>query len=123
MLQKCNFKGISMKTKIYRQIRQSAKETGKLLWSFKWYIAPYVLFYVYLVINYLMPSPKNYYIWQKESWYDFEITSYLAVTKLLLIIFFLLFLVGTSNTRNHPLLAKIIFLSSLWFGAVFLQVI
>ena len=108
---------------MWHQIKQNSVETVRLLWSFKWYIAPYVLFYVYLVINYLMPSPKNYYIWQKESWYDFEITSYLAVTKLLLIIFFLLFLVGTSNMRNHPLLAKIIFLSSLWFGAVFLQVI
>lgn len=53
-----------------------------------------------------------------KEWFTYNRQTYVALTELMLIIFALLFLVGTSNMRNHPLLAKLIFLSSLFFGAV-----
>lgn len=104
-------------------IKESLTETFNLLWKFNWYIAPYMLFYLLLLINYLIPSPKNYCIWDNEIWYTYAQPQYLRITELMLIIFLLLFLVGTSNMRNHPTIAKCIFLSSLWFLAVFLQMV
>lgn len=108
---------------IKNKIKQNIAETLKLLWQFKWYILVYLLFYFYLLICYLIPSPKNYFIWNNETWYSYDRQIYLGVTNLLLIIFFLIFLIGISNMRNHPKIAKLIFLSALWFGAVFLQLI
>jgi len=104
-------------------IKQSTKETFKLLWAFKWYIFPYILFYLLLLSFYISPSPKLYNIWIYESWFVYSQSLFLALTKLMLIMFALLFLVGTSNMRNHPILAKLIFLSSLFFSAVFLEII
>lgn len=104
-------------------IKKSITETLKLLWQFKWYILPYIMFYIVLVSFYLSPSPKQYNIWMNEVWFTYDKTIYLALTKLMLVIFLLLFFVGTSNMRNHPILAKLIFLSSLFFGSVFLEII
>ena len=106
-----------------KKVKQSLSETFKLLWQFKWYMLPYSLFYFVLLSFYLSPSPKQYNIWVNEVWFVYNQSLYLALTKLMLIIFALLFFVGTSNMRNHPLLAKLIFLSSLFFGAVFLEII
>lgn len=104
-------------------MKNSITETLKLLLQFKWSILPYMIFYIVLVSFYLSPSPKQYNIWMNETWFVYGKTLYLALTKLMLVIFLLLFLVGTSNMRNHPILAKLIFLSSLFFGAVFLEII
>ena len=52
-------------------IKESLTETFNLLWKFKWYIAPYMLFYLLLLINYLIPSPQNYCIWDNEIWYTY----------------------------------------------------
>lgn len=104
-------------------VKKIFNETSKLLWQFKWYIVPYILFYLHLLMSYFMPSKKNYCIWEYEEWYNFDLRIYVKVTELMLIIFLLLFLIGTSNMRNHPLIAKCIFLSSLWFLAVFLEII
>lgn len=105
------------------KIRQTMSQTFKLLWQFKWYILPYIAFYIVLISFCLSPSPKQYNIWMNEEWFVYDKPIYLALTKLMLVIFALLFLLGTSNIRNHPLLAKLIFLSSLFFGAVFLGII
>ena len=104
-------------------LKHNMMETFKLLWQFKWYVVPYMLFYFYLGVNYIIPSPKNYCIWNNEIWYHYDKKIYLEITKLMLMIFALLFLLGTSNMRNHPLIAKLIFLSSFYFLAVFLQII
>ena len=106
-----------------RNIKNVIIETSKLLWQFKWYMFPYIAFYIVLLSFYLSPSPKQYNIWTNEEWFVYDKSIYLALTKLMLVIFLLLFFVGTSNMRNHPILAKLIFLSSLFFGAVFLEVI
>ena len=108
---------------IFPTVKQSAKETFKLLWQFKWYILPYIAFYIVLISFYLSPSPKQYNIWMNKEWFVYDKSIYLALTKLMLVIFALLFIVGTSNMRNHPILAKLIFLSSLFFGAIFLEII
>lgn len=105
------------------KIKQSMTETFKLLWQFKWYILPYIMFYIVLISFYLSPSPKQYNIWISEEWFVYNKSIYLALTKLMLVIFLLLFLIGTSNMRNHPILAKLIFLSSFFFGAIFLEII
>ena len=97
-------------------MKSHINETLKLLFRFKWYILVYLIFYFMLYLDYLMPSPKNYFLW--NSWCAYDKQIYLAVTELLLAIFFLLFLVGTSNMRNHPRLAKFIFISPLVFGVV-----
>lgn len=102
-------------------IKKSFNESFKLFWKFKWYITPYLLFYLFLLMDYLMPSKKNYCIWEDETWYNYDLRIYVKITELMLIIFLLLFFVGTSNMRNHPWIAKCIFLSSLWFLTVFLQ--
>ena len=104
-------------------VTQSIKETFKLLWQFKWYIFPYIMFYIVLASFYLSPSPKQYNIWMNKEWFVYDKSLYLALTKLMLVIFGLLFFVGTSNMRNHPMIAKLIFLSSLFFGAIFLEII
>ena len=104
-------------------IKKQIIGTVELLWSFKWYILPYIVFYLVLLSFYLSPSPKQYNIWMKEVWFVYNQSLYVALTKLMLVIFALLFLVGTSNMRNHPILAKLIFLSSLFFGSVFLGII
>ena len=106
-----------------QNLKKSTSETANLLAQFKWYIFIYMIFYLNLFISYLIPSPKNYFIWNNESWYTYDKYIYLEVTKLILVIFFLLFLIGTSNMRNHPKIAKLIFLSSLWFGAIFVELI
>lgn len=102
-------------------IKNNLKETFKLLRQFKWYILPYMFFYGILLMNYFMPSPKNYFIWY--SWCDYEQKIYIGTTQLLLVVFLLLFLLGTSNIRNHPWLAKIIFLSSLYFSLLLLEIV
>ena len=115
--------GITELNMFKEKIKQSVTETFKLLWQFKWYILPYIAFYIVLISFYLSPSPKQYNIWTNEEWFVYDKSIYLALTKLMLVIFGLLFFVGTSNMRNHPMIAKLIFLSSLFFGAIFLEMI
>ena len=107
---------MSIIKKYISMVKINIIETLKLLFRFKWYVLVYLIFYFILYLNYLMPSPKNYFLW--DSWCVYDKQIYLAVTKLLLIIFALLFFVGTSNMRNHPRLAKFIFISPLLFGII-----
>ncbi|MBQ7304384.1 MAG: hypothetical protein IJW75_05685 [Alphaproteobacteria bacterium] len=107
---------MSIIKKYISMVKVSIIETLKLLFRFKWYVLVYLIFYFILYLDYLMPSPKNYFLW--DSWCVYDKQIYLAVTKLLLIIFALLFFVGTSNMRNHPRLAKFIFISPLLFGII-----
>ncbi len=105
---------------ILQKTKQEIFETFRLLWCFKWYLLPYLLSYFVLLLLYLSPSPKNYCIWWDKDWFEFSIPLYVAVTRLMLLIFVLLFLIGTSNMRNHPLLAKLVFLSGFYWLYVFI---
>ena len=96
-------------------IKQSIKETFKLLWKFKWYIGSYLIYYItfsYTLID--IPAkddPILQYEYSRGSWNYINQEVYIGSMKLYFVIDTLIFLVGTSNMRNHPLLAKIIFLS------------
>ena len=108
---------------VAKDVKNRVTETLKLLWQFKWYVLPYLLFYLILLSFYISPSPKQYNLWTNEEWFVYSQDIYLALTKLTLIVFALLFFVGISNMRNHPILAKLVFLSSLYFISVFLEIL
>ena len=97
-------------------------ETLKLLFKFKWYILVYLIFYFMLVVEYLNPptidDPIFNFAYNGGLWYYANQKVYIGSMRDDLIIFSLLFLIGTSNMRNHPRLAKFIFISPLVFGAV-----
>ena len=103
-------------------IKQTFKNTVQTIQPFKWYILTYLFFYCLLILFYLSPSAKQYFFWNNEPWYQYSTTLYLAGMRLALVIFMLLFLLGLSNMKNHPILAKIIFLSSFYFTGLFLDI-
>lgn len=96
-------------------IKKNTSETFKLLWQFKWSIGAYLLFFCMFMAGYINPPEKNSPIWGSEAtegaWSYINQEVYLGSMRDDLIKLFLLFLVGTSNMRNHPLFAKLTFLS------------
>ena len=99
-------------------IKKHIAETAKLLWSFKWYISVYLMFVIMMFDEYLNPPTKDSPIWGAEAtrgdWMYFNQEVYIGSFTQSLIIIMLFFFIGTSNMRNHPLLAKIIFLLPLF---------
>ncbi len=97
------------------KIKQSMTETFKLLWQFKWYVGLYLIYYIifcYTLID--IPAendPILNYEYTRGAWNYINQKVYIGSMKLYFIIDTLIFLIGTSNMRNHPLLAKIIFAS------------
>ncbi|MCQ2734992.1 MAG: hypothetical protein MJ212_03465 [Alphaproteobacteria bacterium] len=103
--------------------KQCIKETLELLWQFKWYIAFDFIIFMLLLSEYFNPPSIDDMIWKSEAmrgtWNYQNQQVYVQSCKYGLVISALFFLVGTSNMRNHPLLAKLIFLFPLyigWFG-------
>jgi len=98
-----------------QNIKNSITETFRLLWQFKWYIVAYLIYYSMFIAEYFNPPEKDALIWGSEamegSWNYTNQEVYIGSMKDTLIIFLFFFLIGTSNMRNHPLLAKIIFAS------------
>jgi hypothetical protein len=105
---------------INEKIKQNITETIKLLWQFKWYVAFDLLFLIFLVTEYFNPPATDDPIWGSEAMYgvwNFQNQQlYIQSCKYSLIISTLFFLIGTSNMRNHPILAKIIFSFPLYLG-------
>lgn len=97
------------------KIKQSVSQTFKLLWQFKWYVGLYLLYYIINIISLFDIPVADDKIFQAEAtsqiWSYTNQEVYIGSLRLEIIILSLLFLLGTSNMRNHPLLAKIIFLS------------
>ena len=97
------------------KIKQSVSETFKLLWLFKWYIVGYLIYYSIFIVEYFNPpaadDPVLNYEYTHGAWNYINQEVYIHSMKLYSIIDTLIFFIGTSNMRNHPLLAKIIFLS------------
>ena len=97
------------------KIKQSVSETFKLLWQFKWYIVGYLIYYSIFIVEYFNPpaadDPVLNYEYTHGAWNYINQEVYIHSMKLYSIIDTLIFFIGTSNMRNHPLLAKIIFLS------------
>ena len=101
------------------KIKQSILETSKLLWSFKWYIFFFMLWAQSSLLEIIYPpaadDPILNYEYNKGSWNYINQKVYIESMKLYFIIDCLVFLVATSNMRNHPKLAKFIFLLP-WFA-------
>ena len=97
------------------KIRQTMSQTFKLLWQFKWYIVGYLIYYSIFIVEYFNPpaadDPVLNYEYTHGAWNYINQEVYIHSMKLYSIIDTLIFFIGTSNMRNHPLLAKIIFLS------------
>ena len=107
------------------QIKQTFKDTLKTLWSFKWSVLCYWLFAYFPFLEYFDPPAKDDPIFKaeamREDWTYLNYDVYHGTTKLHCIIVVLLFLIATSNMKNHPKLARFILLSP-WifiaFGSV-----
>lgn len=97
------------------KIRQTMSQTFKLLWQFKWYIVGYLIYYSIFIVEYFNPpaadDPVLNYEYTHGAWNYINQEVYIHSMKLYSIIDTLIFFIGTSNMRNHPLLAKLIFLS------------
>ncbi len=96
------------------KLKQSLYETFQLLWQYKWYILVYLLFYMIVIWEHLDPPAENDPIFNSEamrgSWNYINQEVYIGSSRDDLLYLLVLFLVGTSNMRNHPLIAKTIFL-------------
>ena len=106
----------------FRKIMESAiqvvakniTETFKLLWSFKWYVGLYLIYY-FLCISLFFEIPEaDDPIFRAEAtsqlWYYTNQEVYVGSLKMKVSILSFLFLLGTSNMRNHPKIAKFIFI-------------
>ncbi len=111
-------KGV-IKTKLIEFISY-AIEIIKLLLNFKWYIIFDFVFFLLLMYEYLNPPSVNDPIWNSEAmlgaWNYQNQQLYIQSCKYSLIISGLFFLIGTSNMRNHRMIAKIVFLFPLYAG-------
>ena len=113
---------MSTMIKYINMMKLNIIETFKLLFRFKWYGLIYLIFYFILLFGYLNPpqvdDPIFNFAFNNGLWYYANQKVYIGSMKDDLIIFLLLFLIGTSNMRNHPKLAKFIFISPLMFGVI-----
>ena len=107
---------------LQEKIRQTMSQTFKLLWSFKWYVGLYLLYYVINIISSFNIPAADDKIFHAEAtsqiWSYTNQEVYIGSLRLEIIILSLLFLLGTSNIRNHPKIAKFIFLLP-WIYATF----
>lgn len=100
---------------LLEKIKQSITETFKLIWKFKWYVGLYLIYFIiscYTLID--IPAendPILNYEYTRGAWNYINQKVYIGSMKLYFIIDTLIFLIGASNMRNHPLLAKVIFAS------------
>ena len=95
-------------------LKQNLTETFKLLWSFKWYVGLYLSYYIISIISLFDIPAADDKIFHAEAtsqiWSYTNQNVYIGSLKLEIIILSLLFLLGTSNMRNHPKIARFIFI-------------
>lgn len=105
---------------IAKKIQQDTLKTLKLLWQFKWFVALDIVCVLLLICEYLNPPAADSAIWKSEAmlgaWNYQNQQFYIQSCKYSLIISTLLFLLGCSNMRTHPNIAKIIFLFPIYLG-------
>lgn len=107
-----------MKSKIYAV---ETTETFKLLWQFRWYIGLYLIYFIINISSLFNIPAADDKIFQTEAtsqlWSYTNQEVYVGSLRLEIIILSLLFLLGTSNIRNHPKIAKFIFILP-WIYAI-----
>ena len=98
------------------KIKQVVGGTFRLLCQFKWYVLIYMICYIIYILALLDPPAVDDRIFFAEetslNWVYTNQQVYIGSLKLEIIILSLIFLLATSNMRNHPLLAKVFFFSS-----------
>lgn len=106
------------KQKLKSEIKETIISTYKLLKEFKWYVGFNLFFVILVAANYIDRPAKDDPIFSaeavSESWQYTNQEVYIGFSQMLLIIYILCFLLATSNMRNHPRLAKLLFLIP-WF--------
>ena len=106
------------KQKIKSEIKETIISTYNLLKSFKWYVGFNLFFVILVAANYIDRPAKDDPIFSAEAvsknWQYTNQEVYIGFLQILLIIYILWFLLATSNMRNHPRLAKLLFLIP-WF--------
>lgn len=99
---------------LLEKIKQSITETFKLIWQFKWYVGLYLLYYIINIIPLFDIPAADDKIFLAEAtsqlWTYTNQEVYVGSLRLEIIILTLLFLLGTSNMRNHPKIAKFLFI-------------
>ena len=97
------------------RIKQYFVDLKKLMWPFKWYIVTYLFVLSCPFHEYFFPPAVDDPIWGAEAtmgaWNYANQELYIESAKFGIVICVLVFLLGTSNMRNHPRVAKLIFLS------------
>lgn len=108
------------------KIKQYFVDLKNLMWPFKWYILANLLMIFLFLGEYFFPPAVNDPIWGAQAtegaWNYQNQALYIESIKLDFIIYSLVFLLGTSNMRNHPRIAKLIFLSP-WLLALWHMVL
>ncbi len=108
------------KKSIINSAKQCVAETIKLLKQFKWYVTFDIMIFALFLSEYINPPAADEMIWGSEAtlgaWNYQNQQLYIVGCKYSLIIITLLFLTGTSNMRNHPTLAKLMFLLPAFVG-------
>ena len=96
------------------KVKQAISDIFKLLWSFKWYIGLYLLYYIINIMTLFDIPAADDKIFHTETtsqlWTYTNREVYVGSLRLEIVILGLLFLLGTSNIHNHPKIAKFIFI-------------
>lgn len=96
------------------------KNAMQLIKMYKWYLILDICFILMLICEYFNPPLKDDQIWNAEAtsnlWEYANQGVYIGSLRLDIIISILFLLLGISNMRNHPVLAKVLFLFPLYVG-------
>ena len=99
---------------LLEKIKQSIAGTFKLIWQFKWYVGLYLIYFIINISSLFNIPAADDKIFHTEAtsqlWSYTNQEVYIGSLRLEIIILSLLFLLGTSNMRNHPKTAKFIFI-------------
>ncbi len=113
----------TMKFKIHT-VEKSITVTFKLIWQFKWYAGLYLIYFIINIGSLLNIPTADDKIFNTEAtsqlWYYTNQEVYVGSLRLEIIILTLLFLLGTSNIRNHPKIAKFVFILPWIYAAMHL---
>lgn len=113
----------TMKFKIHI-VEKSITVTFKLIWQFKWYAGLYLIYFIINIGSLLNIPTADDKIFNTEAtsqlWYYTNQEVYVGSLRLEIIILTLLFLLGTSNIRNHPKIAKFVFILPWIYAAMHL---